>query len=383
MARILLMSRDPGGANVIIPLVRPLRARGHEALLFGKDFALEKYARAGLEAIDIRDRVGDVTQESITRLVAAVRPDMICTATSADDFSERFLWKAAGIFGVYSIAILDQWINYGIRFSDFPVSEIGLYLARPSHPYLPSKILVMDETARTEAIAAGLDSARLVVTGQPHFESVLKTMDSIEPRELEGIRAHFGVEHGDRLVTFASEPISDTYGSEEAGREFWGYSERTVFAALLRSVAEIAERHSMRVGIVIRLHPKEDAGYFENLMVTQSGKRTYLRIDREIDAVKLMKASDLVCGMSSMFLIEAAVANVPVISVQIGLKRENPFVLDRSGAIPSVLETSSLQRELERYLVRHEQPRYGLGQSRDAVRNIVMEMEGSLCRNSQ
>ena len=222
MARILLFSRDPGGANVIIPLVRPLRSRGHVALIFGKDSALARYANAGLKGINIVDRIGEVSQGSVARLVAEERPDLIATATSADDFSERFFWKSAETLGIPSLAILDQWINYGVRFSKWPLSEIRRYLLNPSHPYLPSKILLMDERARHEAIRDGLDANRLVVTGQPHFQTILRTSESVTRGEVEAVRARLGVDPAVCLTTFASEPISGMYGGEEAARKFWG-----------------------------------------------------------------------------------------------------------------------------------------------------------------
>jgi hypothetical protein len=383
MARILLFSRDPGGANVIIPLVRPLRARGHETVLIGKDTALKNYKDSGLKGINIHDRIRVVSQESITELLASERPDLIATATSADDFSERFFWKSAEALGIPSFAILDQWLNYGVRFSAFQVSEIRRYLQNPSHPYLPSKILLMDEKAKAEAVHEGLGADRLVVTGQPHFQCFLRGSESIGANEVQAIRARFGAEPGDRLITFASEPICDTYGGEEAGCAFWGYNERSIFAALMDGIRETAESHAIRVGIVIRPHPKESRGYFENLVANRTEARVFLTIERNIESVKLIKASDLVCGMSSMFLIEAAIMDIPIMSLQIGLKRDNPFFLDRIGVVHSVLDPSGLLVELERLLIQRERPHYALDCARDAVNNIIREMEGSLCRNSR
>jgi hypothetical protein len=241
----------------------------------------------------------------------------------------------------------------------------------------------MDERARIEAIRDGLEADRLVVTGQPHFETIALTSESIGPGEVQAIRARLGVGPADSLLTFASEPISDTYGGAEAGRKFWGYNERTTFDALLKGVKVVAERYAVGVRIVIRPHPKEDTGYFENLVKNHKDGGVSLRIDTGIDSIELIKASDLVCGMSSMFLIEAALVNTPVVSAQIGLKRDNPFVLDRMGVVRSVLEPSSLEVELERFIVRHERPYYGLSSSHKAAERIVTEVEISLCRSSQ
>jgi hypothetical protein len=86
MAKVLMFSRDPGGANVIVPLVSPMRARGHEVVLLGKDMALARYRHAGLEGTSITDRMAQVTQESIMGLLRSEGPDAVVTGTSADDF---------------------------------------------------------------------------------------------------------------------------------------------------------------------------------------------------------------------------------------------------------------------------------------------------------
>jgi hypothetical protein len=50
--------------------------------------------------------------------------------------------------------------------------------------------------------------------------------------------------------------------------------------------------------------------------------------------------------MFSMLLLEAAILGRHFISVQIGLKRENPLVFDRMGLVRSILTEQELEETL-------------------------------------
>ena len=65
MKKILLFSRDPGGANTIIPLHHPLVAQGYDVVLWGKDVALSRYKEAGLPVKDIMSQLCEFSTLSI------------------------------------------------------------------------------------------------------------------------------------------------------------------------------------------------------------------------------------------------------------------------------------------------------------------------------
>ncbi len=69
-------------------------------------------------------------------------------------------------------------------------------------------------------------------------------------------------------------------------------------------------------------------------------------VDRETDSTLLLKAADLIIGMFSMILLEAAILDKRFISVQIGLKRENPLIFDRMGLVRSILTEKELEETL-------------------------------------
>ncbi len=330
--RLLLFAHDPGGANTLIPLVRPLREGGFDVLLCGKGPALARYAAHGLSG----DPWDVETEEQVAEKLRNIRPDLVLTGTSADDFTEKFLWQQAKTLGITSVAILDQWINYGIRFSEWPISRMSQYEAHPTHAFLPDRIFIMDDFARQEMRAAGFPDKRLVVTGQPYFELVRQGFAEIPTGHARQVRHELGLADCGQVVTFVSEPLSQLYENAEA--EF-GYTEHSIFSALYQTLAEL----SPQTGVILKLHPRENPDSYRGF----SGNGPKLAVDQTHSPWEIIDASDLVVGMSSMMLIEALIARKPILCVQIGLNRaENPFVLVRRGRVSPILTRESLAKTL-------------------------------------
>ena len=379
--KIFLFSRDPGGANTIIPLVEPLKEKGYEIRLFGKDIALAKYVKANLTAFNIMDFIQNGELSSIEKFLADEKPDLIITGTSADDHTEKFIWKLAEKLNIPSFAIIDQWINYGVRFSGYGVSQLKEYLSDKTHPYLPSKILVIDEMSRQEAIMEGLDPSVIEVVGHPHFETLLNKKKKITIKETAGTRRHFEVNNGDFMITFASEPISSDYDRESSLQQYWGFSEKTIFNELLDAIKKANIALGRKVAVIIKLHPRENIHNYSEMVNTYNGSHIKIKVSENFDSCDLMCASDLICGMSSMFLIESIILSKPVMSIQIGLKRENPFVLDRLGSLKSILDRDELSEKMRLAMSGTSLPKCNFEFIRNPIENIINLMEMYLCRN--
>ena len=373
--RILLFSRDPGGANTIIPLVEPFGNKGYDVRLYGKDLALAKYIAAGLSCVDIMTVCDRVLPDLVEIFLRDLSPDIIITGTSADDHTEKYLWQAAESMGIPTIAILDQWTNYGLRFSEYGVSEITEYLKERRHPFMPSRIVAMDECSRTEMIAEGLPDERIVVCGQPYFETLAK----YEPDSslLSDFNQRNNINADDLVVVYASEPITRTYG--EKASDFWGYTEKSTFAALVRALNLMQMGAPRRMVLVIRPHPKEEPKGLVDIVEPYTD--ITWSIDTATPSMELMRRADIVCGMSSMFLIESVVIGRPTMSIQIGLKRENPFILDRRGILKSVLSEDELCNQLRRIIICGESEKPGFDVISNPVVRIISEMELLLCQN--
>lgn len=347
--KILLFSRDPGGANTVAPLYYKLKNKDYDVEIFGKDFALDKYKQYNINGIDIGTRIKDISQSSIEQFLIEEKPDFIITGTSADDFTEKFLWKASEKLNVKSFAILDQWVNYGIRFSKFSVNQMDEYEKDRKHPYVPFKILVMDNYAKAEMIKAGIDKDKILVSGQPYFDYLIEKKENFNKNSIN-YRENIGFKEDEFLLTFISEPISNIYKEDDDSEHYWGYTERTIFKQLIEVLEDITEQYKKKINIIIRLHPKEKENNYDDIIDSINSKYISILIDKKINGFKLMYSSDLIIGMSSMFLIEAAVLGKSIQSIQIGLRRENSFILDRRGILKSIICKEDLKNVIENYI---------------------------------
>ncbi len=371
MKKILLCARDPGGANTIIPLVEKLSQK-YEVLLYGKDVALEKYKQYQLEGMDIVKEVKDIEKGEISRFLQAKKPDFIITGTSADDYTEKFLWSEGKKLGIPSFAILDQWVNYGIRFSKYGVSEIEKYWKDKTFPYLPTRIMVMDSYAKECMKQEGISEEIITVSGQPYFDQFLKDMAQITDKTVERCKEQWNARKDEIVMVFASEPISKTYQIEEGEDGVWGYTEKAIFQGFRNTLEKVARQKKQHVRVMVRPHPKEDRVWWE-IQLTDAEYVSY-GLDSTKDSKVTIQAADVICGMSSMFLIESAMCQKPILSIQIGLKQENSFILEKKGVLQSILEESVLEEALGKVLER-QYPICNIDIPQGADDRIISEME--------
>lgn len=336
MKTILFFARDPGGANVIIPVYKKMESMYH-CLVYAKEFAYERIRREGIPVINIEEESGE-EKEEILDFLKKISPQIIITGTSLNDFTERYLWKAAEELGIKSFAILDQWMNLGIRFSAYNYDEIEEYRKNRIHSFLPSRILVMDELAKDSMIQEGIDDNRIIVTGQPHFDVIC---DMYEQAKESYDKNYWN-------IVFVSEPISHDYDNDREKDFYWGYNEKTIFNELYQCVKELSDKYSIKSRIIIRPHPREDKKNWSNIISEYCAENVKIECDNENDSFSILKSMDVVCGISSMFLLEAFICEKDVISIEIGLRQENPFVLDQMGICKSVLSKKDLSQKLEK-----------------------------------
>jgi len=343
--KVLMFSRDPGGTNAVIQLVEPLRAAGNELVVYGKDAALPIYRKFGVECLDIREAISSGTQEGAREFVNKISPNLILTGTSSEDFTERHLWLAGQKAGIASFAVLDQWTNYRLRLiPEHPNSPNGRDAL-----VTPSFFFIMDEFARREMCALGIESERLVVTGQPFFDHIRKSGERIRVQEVEKLR-HMLTGGDDGLVfVFASQPIASIHRQNGIEEDYWGYTENTVLQSVVAQLQKLTKNLETKVTLVVRLHPKDEENAYRDVL---RGSHKWLNtvFDRELNSNLLLKTADLVIGMFSMVLLEAAILGTRFISVQIGLKRENPLIFDRLGLARSILTEAELEKTLHEIL---------------------------------
>lgn len=313
--RILFFSCEPGGAEVLIPVINLVRKEtAHQVTVLAYGLGGERFAAKGIEYIEITQ-----VKKDDAAIFATYQPELVITSATSlpeRDMSEKYLWQIAQEKGIPTLAFLDQWQNYVVRFSGVAEDE---HLA-----YLPDFINCIDAIGETEMICAGFDPDRLVKFGQPYLSSLQESVAAIDA---EKIRQQLEIAPGQRIVLFVSEAIREHYGQSR------GYDQYDA----LRLFLDIISASGDEVIPLIKLHPKDSLPGYEQV-AAEYGQLKPIFISNSLSSVECLNVADKVYGMTSIMLIEAYVLGKEVISLQPGLQGEDPLILSRAGLIPKVTD---------------------------------------------
>lgn len=328
MPKILAAARDVGGANAIVPVLTHLALRRDCSVAcvgYGQSETI--FAREHLNAVPASayGEVGKTSAELYDlaeHIIEHESPDAVLVGTSWGVSLDKELVAAANARDVFTMAVLDTWSYYRERF----ISLDDLRLR-----YLPRLIAVMDETARAEATAAGVPADRLVITGQPHFDEVVVQLSSESIRQAAAKWRERWSAGAECLVLFASEAIARDF--PPGSLWYRGYTEREALAGLLSVRGDAA--------LVIKLHPQNA---LSDVSLPDGTERVWLAQDEP--ALECIVAADLVVGMTSMMLLEAAFAGKPAISYQPGAVGTDQFVGNKWGITQAVYSREMLRAAL-------------------------------------
>jgi hypothetical protein len=217
-------------------------------------------------------------------------PDLIVTGASMRDSIEKqaIAWARAG--GIKALAIVDHGSNFWARFSVAGERDLSV---------LPDRILAPDEESKDRMSQAGFPPERIVVTGNPGF-------DSFRPA------ARGGAAGDKRVILCIMQPefTAGRYHSDES----W-----------FPIIQGLAEKFGSRAMVVVRPHPKEDPAAYRPL--EQAG----ILVDERSDITDLIVGSDIVVGKNSTSLIEAVFRGKAVISLDDGHGRLERLPTERMG----------------------------------------------------
>jgi len=376
--KILLFSCDPGGSNTIIPLVQPLIQCGYEVKLYGKDSALLKYQQNGLIGIDISSICKTINPISIKKLLKQEKPNLIITGTSSNDFTEKFMWRVGKKVSIPSFAILDQWTNYGIRFSSYPVSQIDMYERNPNRDCLPTKICVMDNYAKNKLLNLDFNKKDIIVTGHPFFSLTRNKRSEMTNDQIQAFRKERDVRDTDFLITYVSEPLTETYSSCNK----IGYTELTIFEEIIKALLKISLYTRRKIVLIIKIHPREYMDKYKTYIRKINTGNIDIRIDKNSHPWELVLSSQLVCGMSSILLIESVILRVPILSIQIGLRGKNSFILSEQKLTRTILSQHSLMKVFKSAIIDTVFPKSRFPFIDDSVSRIISQIKEQLYGSS-
>lgn len=313
MKMIVFFTSEPGGAAILIPVIRLLEQQNkYKTIVTGYGFGLSRFLQNGVKCIEI-NKISRNDMEIFDRY----NPDLIITsATSLPgfDMSEKYLWHNARAAGVKTLAFLDQWQNYTQRFSG-PSDDEKL-------KYLPDFINCIDSTARKEMVSEGFNDDILFTMGHPYLTGLRDSYNNISFEEIKK-KLNLGIINPEKTLLFVSEAIREHYGSAR------GYDQYQVLDYFLLNV----RRSAPDALVLVKLHPKDEIKNFDEI-TSKFNDINLIYCHNELSSLESIYIADRIFGMTSIMLIEGFILGKAVVSLQPGLKIEDPLVLSRNKKVP-------------------------------------------------
>lgn len=323
---LLVYARQAGSAHAFLPLVKYAKAHGVTVRFAASSHALKALDALGEERIGVRDAA-----EASFLLEADTPPHVVLSGTSECAADDAVLWSASRSRDIPCIAFVDSWGGYRERFT----------VGEKAFDALPDLIAVVDQRMCEGVVTAGAPQDRLRVVGHPAFDELLHwTGNARSLRQLLVRHPH------DRLIVFASEPLSRARIDGRTSTEIRGYDERDALAWLASTSRRIAQQHPIHIHIAVKPHPREEPGPLKRFMEDlDSDRYASLRL-ADLHRYDLMKAADVVVGMTSMFLVESAGMARPTLSLQPNRKVASE-VVDACEGIRVLTQRAELPAYLE------------------------------------
>ena len=298
MKNILFVAHDPGGANVIKPVIEYFAQQSeytsyHFLLGPAKERIIARGANVHTLEIGIIPTPNFPNEQSaqendIAAILSETRFDAVFTATSFNSNLERLCVRLANERGIPTFAILDFWSNYQQRFTLNARTDA------------PSVLFVADKRMHDEA-AQELPATRVVISGNPHLQSLAaryKEARNQYESDVQGIP---------KRVRFFCENIRHYYPDKPV-------NEFTVLPKLARALSHAGFEGEL----LIRPHPMESREPWQMFIAEQQANTPRVRLALDTASFdEVLRDNCIAVGFTTMALLETASVGIPTFSYQI------------------------------------------------------------------
>jgi hypothetical protein len=298
---ILIVVEDPGAANYVAPLPNALAKCGIGSLILAQGPAKEQLhlLNAGFEIL-----AGDISVEAV---LESRRPRLLLVGASENtDGPGLELIDLGKRLGIPTIGVVDGPANPELRFSGGS--------ANPRR-HAPDYVTLPDEQTRQAFIAQGYACDRAVNCGHPHYDFVRREKQIMDNLNRDVLRKKIGFDAapGQKVIMFCAEMSKGLCGQQFVraadytlkGSPNHNLRTEIVLDEFLLAADQLAERPYM----VLRLHPKNRQDEFCEYLTR------FDFLSMAGTSLESVHASDLVVGMTSMILVEAALMERPTLSI--------------------------------------------------------------------
>jgi len=334
MTDVIIFTEDPGAANYILDLPENLSAIGISCIILADGPSKEYLKQRNINYLD-------VSNLSATSIIETYSPKLVLVGTSENKNSLGFeLIIQAKNNNIVTASFIDMVVNASERFKG--VSNDPLR-------YCPDWLLVPDIITKNEYIKIGFNSNRVRVCGHPCYDRALRFSREWSNNEANLKNELFiNTRCNQKIIVFISEskdelnPVASIYNDNYILRGRGKSKFRTHI--ILEEILDAIKQISPKPYLIVRLHPKniikEFSNYFNEVDMFHENS----------NPLPLLMKSDLVIGMSSMLLMEAALIGAPTLSLLPVKSEANWLPNTKNGYTEVITDRSLIKNRIEYFL---------------------------------
>jgi hypothetical protein len=332
---VLILVEDPGAANFVGPLHRALAGRGWQSTLMTLGTATDFLGQHGITSIKVE------ASETAAQLLARFQPRLVLVGTceNLDSIGLELLF-AARRSGIVTVGAVDSATNADFGFRGRTCTPLA---------YAPDWLLLPDQFTRDKFVALGYPPHRIFTCGHPHYDRVRAVGEQLARRGRADLRRGLFPSARDNqpVVVFLTEissgcdPAQFRRSPDYSLTGRGGSVDRT--AIVLEEFLDAARVLEPPPHLVLRLHPKEKPHDYQ----AYSGE--FHQFSNKESGLEVVYAADLVVGMSSMLIMEAALLGRPTLAILPRLREKEWLPSIRMGITPCVTTRDELRRTLKQF----------------------------------
>lgn len=319
MTDILIYIEDDGAANICRGLAPFWRERKLRAVVLAGGSAISKLTDLGEKHVAV------LANDDARKILAQYRPRLVAVGTSENrDTLALELVEAARERRIPTVGLIDAYANAQWRWrgrSENPLAN------------LPDWLAVSDEATKLAYEALAVPADRIGIVGYVQADYVAQVREQLDGLGRNEIRAQ--VLPAEALSKGVVVFVAEQFDSIDPAVS---YESRMLSA--LESVLAAAETLATRPYVVARLHPKSQP---TDLV------RFASRIDHIScggDALPVVYCGDVVVGVTSTLLFEAALLGRPTVSYLVERSQHEYLPSIAAGVTPIVSSVAALQQEM-------------------------------------
>jgi hypothetical protein len=330
---VLIFVEDPGAANYVAPLPAALIKQGWRTTLLAEGHAIKYLREHSLKPETLRHPV------QAKEILAATKPRLVVVGTSENvDTVGLELIAEARLAQIPSVGVVDAFGNTDHRFrgrTDDPLA------------YMPDWLLVPDEWTKAAYVALGYPQERTIVCGHPHYDYVHCIGKELMRQDRASLRKGLfpEVPLTQKIIVFAAETstgLNQQQFQRSAEYTLQGRGRSTSRTEIvLEEFLDAVRLLKPQPYLVLRLHPKNLLEEFTPYL------SEFDQINQGGSPLNLVYAADLVVGMTTLLLLEAAMLGRPTLSIIPRLVEMQWLPCTRMGITRCVMQRSQIRASLQ------------------------------------